>query len=238
MRENFGVRARKLGWLHKDGEVEDDRLLRPVFTGFVARDGEDPELIASAKELANKWLDTRQSLPADTFYSIFNAAARNGDVALYEKLLKVARSEKDEFFLQALIGALGSFRSKELVERNLKLFLDGTFDVRLSTNLIFGAQGSPEVARLPLEFVKANYDAVVAALPSAAGSDYAAYLPQTAGFACSSEEAHEVQEFFGPKVAKLNGGPRNLAQLLESIKLCEVRKKVQQPDLIQYFESR
>ena len=238
VRENFGARARKLGWLHKDGEGEDDRLLRPVLTAFVAKDGEDPELIASAKELANKWLDTRQSLPADTFYPIFNAAARNGDVALYQKILKVARSEKDEFFLQALIGALGSFRSKELVERNLKLFLDGSFDVRLSTSLIFGAQGSPEIARLPLEFVKANYDAVVAALPTAAGSDYAAYLPQTAGFACSSGEAQEVQEFFGPKVAKLNGGPRNLSQLLESIKLCEVRKKVQQPDLIQYFESR
>ena len=238
VRENFGARARKLGWLHKDGEGEDDRLLRPVLTAFVAKDGEDPELIASAKELANNWLDTRQSLPADTFYPIFNAAARNGDVALYEKILKVARSEKDEFFLQALIGALGSFRSKELVERNLKLFLDGSFDVRLSTSLIFGAQGSPEIARLPLEFVKANYDAVVAALPTAAGSDYAAYLPQTAGFACSSGEAQEVQEFFGPKVAKLNGGPRNLSQLLESIKLCEVRKKVQQPDLIQYFESR
>ena len=238
VRENFGARARKLGWLHKDGEGEDDRLLRPVLTAFVAKDGEDPELIASAKELANKWLDTRQSLPADTFYPIFNAAARNGDVALYEKILKVARSEKDEFFLQALIGALGSFRSKELVERNLKLFLDGSFDVRLSTSLIFGAQGSPEIARLPLEFVKANYDAVVAALPTAAGSDYAAYLPQTAGFACSSGEAQEVQEFFGPKVVKLNGGPRNLSQLLESIKLCEVRKKVQQPDLIQYFESR
>jgi len=238
VRENFGERARKLGWIHKTGESEDDRLLRPNLVTFVARDGEDPELIASARELANKWLDTREALPADVFHSVFNVAARNGDVALYEKILKVARSEKDEFFLQALIGALGSFRDKELVQRNLKLFLDGTFDVRLSTNLIFGAQSTPELARLPLEFVKANYDAVVAALPTAAGSDYAAYLPQTAGFACSAGEAQEVQEFFGPRMAKVNGGPRNLAQLLESIKLCEARKKTQQPDLIQYFGSQ
>ena len=238
VRENFGARARKLGWLHKNGESEDERLLRPGLTSFVACDGEDPQLIASAKELANQWLDTRQELPADTFYDIFNVAARNGDAALYEKILKAARSQKDEFFLQALIGALGALRNKELVERNLKLFLDGTFDVRLATNLIFGPQSTPELARLPLEFVKANYGAVVAALPTAAGFDYAAFLPQTASFACSTEEAREVQDFFGPKVAKLNGGPRNLAQLLESIKLCEVRKKVQQPDLIQYFGSR
>jgi len=238
VRATFGPRARSLGWLHKDGESEDNRLLRPVLVGFVARDGEDPELIASARELADKWLDTRQALPADTFDDIFNIAARNGDVALYEKILKTARAEKDEFFLGALISALGAFRDKQIVERNLKLFLDGTFDYRLSYNLIFGPQGSPELARLPLEFVEANYDAVAAKLPSSPGGDYAAHLPQTAGFACSADEAKEVQEFFGPRMAKVNGGPRNLAQLLESIKLCEARKKIQQPDLIQYFESR
>ncbi len=238
VRETFGHRARSLGWVSKDGESEDNRLLRPALVGFVAREGEDPELIASARELANKWLETRQTLPADTFAQILGVAARNGDVALYEQILQTARKEKDEFFLQALVSALGSFRHKELVERNLKLFLDGTFDYRLSYNLVFGPQSSPELAMLPFEFIKANYDSVVAKLPSAAGSDYAAFLPQTAGFACSSAEAKEVQEFFGPRMAKVNGGPRNLAQMLESIKLCEARKKIQQPDLIQYFASR
>jgi alanyl aminopeptidase len=238
VRENFGPRARRLGWVPKNGESEDDRLLRPALVGFVARDGQDPELIASALELANKWLDTRQALPADTLYGIFNVAGRNGDVALYEKILKVAKSEKDEFFLQALISALGSFRDTELIARNRKLLMDGTFDLRISYGLLFGPTSSPELARLPLDFVKANYDAIVALLPSAAGSDYAAYLPETANFACSTEEANEVQEFFGPRMAKVNGGPRNLAQVLESIRLCEARKKIQQPDLIQYFESR
>lgn len=238
VRENFGPRARRLGWVHKDGESEDDRLLRPTLVGFVARDGQDPELIASARELAGKWLDTRQALPADTIYGILDVAARNGDVALYEKILKAARTEKDEFFLRTLISALGAFRDKNLVDRNLKLFLSGAFDVRLTFGLVFGAQATPELARLPLEFVEANYEAVVAVLPTGVGGDYAAYLPQTAGFACSAEEAREVQEFFGPKMAKVNGGARNLAQLLESIKLCEARKKIQQPELVQFFEGR
>ena len=238
VRDTFGSRARRLGWLHKDGESEDDRLLRPALVGFVARDGEDPELIASARQLANQWLDTRKTLPSDTFSSILNIAARNGDVALYEKILKSARGEKDEFFLRALISALGSFRDKGLVERNLKLFVGGEFDIRLAFSLLFAPQSSPELASLPLEFVKANYDTVVAKLPSSAGSDYAAFLPQVASFSCSASEARELQDFFGPKLAKVNGGPRNLAQLLESIRLCEARKKTQQPDLIQYFESR
>jgi hypothetical protein len=39
-------------------------------------------------------------------------------------------------------------------------------------------------------------------------------------------------------MAKVNGGARNLAQVLESIKLCEARKQVQQPDLIRFFGSK
>jgi len=238
VRETFGARARQLGWLPKPGESTDDRLFRPSLVGFVARDGQDPELIASAKELANKWLDTRATLPADTFGTIFNVAARNGDTALYEKILKAAKAEKDEFFLGTLVGALGAFREPELIARNQQLLLSGAFDLRVSFGLLFGPVSAPETERLALEFTKANYDTIVAKLPKAAGSDYAGYLPQTASFACSADEAAQVQEFFGPRMAKVNGGPRNLAQTIENIKLCEQRKKVQQPDLIQFFESR
>lgn len=238
VRDNFGARARKLGWIPKPGESEDDRLLRPSLVGFVARDGEDPELIAGARELAAKWLATRQPLPAEMFYEVFNVAARNGDAALYEKILASAKAEKDEFFLQALIGALGSFRTKELALRDMSLLMDGTFDMRLSASLLFGPLSTPELAGIPLDFVKSNYDAIVAKLPSAAGFDYAAVLPQTAGRSCSADEARDVQDFFGPRMAKVNGGPRNLAELLEAIRLCEARKKVQQPDLVQFFQAR
>ena len=58
------------------------------------------------------------------------------------------------------------------------------------------------------------------------------------GRGCSAEEARAAQDFFGPRMAKVNGGPRNLAQLLETIRLCEARKKIQQPDLVQFFQLR
>ena len=238
VRETFGARAHSLGWTPKPGESDDDRLLRPGLVGLVARDGEDPELIAQAKVLATKWLDSRQPLPAETFYGIFDVAARNGDAALYERILAAAKAEKDEFFLGNLLGALGSFRSRELVQRNFDLVLQGAFDMRLAYGLVFGPLNAPELARLPLEFVKSHYDALAAKLPSAAGSDYAAYLPQTAGRGCSAAEAREAEEFFTPRVAKLNGGPRVLAQVLESIHLCEARKTVQQADLVNFLENR
>jgi alanyl aminopeptidase len=238
VRDNFGARARKLGWIPKPGESEDDRLLRPSLVGFVARDGEDPELIAGAKELAEKWLATRQALPAEMFGTIFNVAARNGDAALYERILAAAKTEKDEFFQQTLVGALGSFRTKELAQRDMKLLMDGVFDMRIAASLLFGPMSTPELAGIPLGLVESNYDAIVAKLPSSAGFDFAAFLPETAGRGCSAEEARAAQDFFGPRMAKVNGGPRNLAQLLETIRLCEARKKIQQPDLVQFFQLR
>jgi alanyl aminopeptidase len=237
LRENFGARARKLGWLPKAGESEDDRLLRPGLVSLIAGEGEDPELIASARELANRWLETRQALPADMLRDIFHIAARNGDAALYEKFLAAAKGEKDEFFEQALIGALGAFRQPELVQRDFQLLLSGGFDFRLSFRLLFAGQSVPELERLPLEWLKVNYDALVAKLPSAAGSDYAGFLPEVAARGCSEADAREAEAFFAPRMAKVNGGARNLAQTVEGIRLCEARKAVQQPDLIRFFEG-
>jgi alanyl aminopeptidase len=237
VRDAFGAHARRLGWIPRKGEGDDERLLRPELVRFVAHEGEEPDLVASATALARRWLDTRETLPADTFAAIFETAARHGDASLYDRILAAAKAEKEGFFQEGLVRALGAFRQRDLVARNLSLLMDGTFDMRIATPLLFGPLDDPETARLPLETVMAHYDAIVARLPSAAGMDYAAFLPETAGSGCSTGEATEAQEFFGPRLAKVNGGPRSLAQVVERIQLCAARKDAQQADLIRFFEA-
>ena len=65
VQQMFGDRARKLGWLAKPNESEDERLLRPNFVSFVAIDGDDQSLIASAKELAERWVSDRSAVTLD-----------------------------------------------------------------------------------------------------------------------------------------------------------------------------
>jgi len=237
VRDAFGPHARRLGWVPKAGEGDDDRLLRPDLVRFAAHEGEEPELVAGATGLARRWLDTRETLPADTFGAIFETAARHGDASLHARILAAAKAEKEEFFQQRLVRALGAFRQRDLVMQNLSLLMDGAFDMRIATPLLFGPLDDPDTARLPLETVKARYDALVARLPSAAGIDYAAFLPETAGTGCSSADATEAQEFFGPRLANVNGGPRSLDQVVERIKLCAARKDAQQNDLVRFFEA-
>ena len=233
--QNFGPRARKLGWIPKADDNEDDRFIRDPLVPFVVNDGEDAELIGEAKHLTEEWLHNRTVLPADTVRAILSAAARNGDDALYNKLLARVKNEKDEFFQTALFAALGSFRQKELVEKNLQLLFAGEFDWRVAFGLLTGPQRNPDVAQLPLRFVKANYDKVITNLPSGGGTDYGSLLPGTAGAGCSSEAADDAQAFFGGRMEKVNGGPRALAHAVESIKLCEARKNAQEPDLVYFF---
>jgi len=85
--------------------------------------------------------------------------------------------------------------------------------------------------------VQSHYDTLVVRLPSTAGTDYAAFLPETASSGCSSADATEAQEFFGPRLANVNGGPRSLDQVVERIKLCAARKDAQQSDLVRFFEA-
>lgn len=92
------------------------------------------------------------------------------------------------------------------------------------------------MAGVPLGMVKSNYETIISKLPGGI-QDYGALLARTAAGGCSSQEAKEAQDFFGPRMSKVNGGPRALAQVVEGIDLCEARKNVQQAYLKQFFQT-
>jgi hypothetical protein len=48
----------------------------------------------------------------------------------------------------------------------------------------------------------------------------------------------EIESFFGPRSASVEGAPRVLAQVLEAVDQCVALKKAQQPSLAAYLESR
>ncbi|MGA8030367.1 MAG: M1 family metallopeptidase, partial [Bryobacteraceae bacterium] len=223
--EMFGERARQLGWLPKPTDTPEQKLLRPALVGFVAMRGKDPQLIEEAKRLANEWLGDHKTAPADVAGSILDAAARNSDSIFYDKVLAAAKAEHDPYFTPILIGALGDFQDPQLVQRSLALAFDGTFDMRMSMRMFSSSSDDPKVAELPYQYVKEHYDEVVAKLPSSINTDYAARLPGLAsGVGCSEDAAAEAKAFFEPRMAKVVGGPRSLANALEQIHLCAAAK--------------
>ena len=185
-------------------------------------------------ELARRWLDDPNAIDPDMLSVALEAAARNGDRALFERFRDEARASKDRLRRQRLLGAIGAFRDPAIAQDAFKLALDDALDPRESLSAVFGTGGGePRIRRLSYEFLKAHLDPIVARLPR----EILGYLPFAAGGFCDAEMRKDVDGFFRPRVADYAGGPRNLAQVLEGIDLCIAYKGAQQASVARFLEK-
>ncbi len=235
--KTYGARARELGWEPKPGESDDIRLLRPGLTGLVADEGQDKQLIAGADALARKWFTDRAAIAPGMVEPVLTTAARFGGRELYEKFAAQLKVTQDPRQREQILGAMASFRQPDIVRENLNYLLNGELDFREAIGLLFGPLGDPETRALPFEFVRANYDKLLSRLPTAVGTDYAAFLPTTGQAFCDTQHRNEVESFFKPKMARATGGPRMLAQTIERIDQCIAVKKVQEPGVEAFLRN-
>ncbi len=95
----------------------------------------------------------------------------------------------------------------------------------------------PETRSLPFEFVEQNLDTILAKLPREVAEDFAAALPSLGGNFCDAGGRAQVDEFFRDRVKEYTGGPRRLAQALESIDLCSARSGAIRPGVAEFLRS-
>lgn len=156
------------------------RLLRPTQVSLAANVGDDQALIGEAGKLASRWFHDHRAVPPDLVSLVLTTAARHGDHALYDRFRAELKKTKDEKQRGELLSAISAFRDPEIVKANYDLFLAGELDARESFGLLFGPLGDPKTREIPFQFVKQNYDRIVAKLPQAVGTDLSAYLPLSA----------------------------------------------------------
>ena len=233
----YAERARRLGWQSKPDEGDETRLLRPVLVNLVANRGEDKILIDQAKKLAEQWFENRRVVSPDVTGLLLATAASHGNRALYDRFISTLKKTTEERERQWLLQAISSFRQPEMVEANFRLFLSGKVDSRESFGLLFGALNDPRTQTLPYKFVTENYDKIVAALPRSVDTDMSSYLPYAAGGFCDDDHRAQAEAFFKDRSAKATGGPRILAQVLESIRQCEATRTAQQLGITEFLKN-
>ncbi len=234
--KTFGARARSLGWSAKPGEAQETTLLRPNIVPFVAR--YDAALAAEARKLADGWLDHRAGVDPDMLSSVLSTAAYHGDRALFDSLVRELKKTRDVRQRGWIINALGSFRDPKLVAAALDLVIHSDIDTRETAGLLYSGLGNPATERMPFEFVKANFDAILKRAPSGGGSDFGAVLPYSAASFCDAAAEKEYVDFFSERAKKFTGGPRVYDQMLEGIRLCEAQKAAQGADVAAYFAKQ
>ncbi len=236
LRKMYGGRARELGWVPTPGQVDDTRSLRQQLVAVVARDGEDPELIADAQKLALRWLDDRKAVDSQMAGPVMYVAASHGGQELFDRIHAAALKTQDRREREILLSALGSFRDPGLVKQRLALLLTDEFDPREAFgSLLFPAPR--EAPRLPFEFVMQNLAALLKKLPREVSGDFAADLPRVGDNFCDAADRADLDAFFKPLVDQFAGGPRDLAQTLEGIDLCIARKRALGPGLAAFLKD-
>ena len=233
----YGSRAHELGWTPKPGETDDAHLLRPELVQFVANDGADAALGAEAVRLATKWLEDRSGIAPGMLNTVLATAAAHGDRALYDRMTAALPKTTDPADRRSLLGGMAAFRDPAIIKADFGLVMNGEVDFREGAGLIFGALQYPETRAIPFEVVRDNYDPLISKLPGGLLGDFAAYLPMVGRAFCDEGHRDEVAAFFKDRSAKATGGPRILAQTLESIDQCIAVRKAQEPSVAEFLKG-
>jgi alanyl aminopeptidase len=237
VREVYGERARSLGWSARPKDSEDVRLLRRSVLGMAAGVGRDRDLEREAVDLAGRWLEDPSALDPDLVQTVLSAAAGAGDRGLFERLKAASLKTQDRERRERLLWAFGGVRDPELVRDALALTLDERLDPLESIRVLWALGSKRGTRRAAFDFLKANYDALVARLPQGQMSPVP-YLPWVGANLCAADTRQEVEGFFAKRNASVLGGPRVLAQALEVVDQCVALKGSQQASLAAYLESR
>ncbi len=225
IRKLYLARAKQLGWQSKPNEGPDAKELRPELLALVAGEGKEPGLIAEATKLAWKWLDDRKSVDPTVVGAVLGVAARYGDQKLFDRLHAEAKKVTDRSERGRILSALGGFADPKLVAQALALVLTDEFDLREGSGLSRGAMSDPRTRMIAYAFIKEHFDEISAKLPPA----YRVYMAYFALPLCDDKYKPELEAFLKPRIEKLDGGPRTLAQAMEGLSLCSASRKAQAP---------
>jgi alanyl aminopeptidase len=237
LQKNFQTQAEALGWTPKPNESEDTKLLRPSLVKSMATVGGDRRLGDEAAALATGWLKNPSSLDPNLISPVLQTAAYYGNAGLFSRFLAEFKTTKDRQTRAQLIGALSSFRDPAAIEAGMKAVLNGDVPFLEGAALLFSGQSQDATRKLPLNFLKAHYDEVVAKMPTGGGFDFGSVLPQVGGSYCDASSRDELKAFLAPKVEKFVGAPRSLDQTIEAIDLCIAIKAVQEPVVEKLLEK-
>lgn len=217
LRSVYGPRAAQLGLVRRPADDVDAQLLRPQLARLVAVAGEDGDLRRRARALAFAWLKDERAVPAELVDVVLVAAAKSNDERLFAALLDRARTETDHAKVARLLGALGGFTAPSLVRQADDLVAGTAFDVRDAFGILRVQLADRASREQAWGFMKASFDAVS---PRMRSDDVRLVYFRGVQVFCDEEHRRDVEQFFGPRASRFDGGPRALANAVEAIGQC------------------
>src|SRR5215468_146821 len=197
VRKVFGPHARSLGLRGRPAKDDEVQLTRPEITRFVGLRGEDPQLIAEARTLAESWLSRPRALSAEMVSPVLTIAGRFGrrdlHTALEQKLGRVADLDTRDW----LLGGLATTQAPELLDENVAIATGGRLDPREISRLLTGSKYKEAEPPLDSSIGRArtlagidrSWDRLVTLMPRGGLTRFFSLTSQ----ACSTDERAEAE---------------------------------------------
>ncbi|MBV9434838.1 MAG: M1 family metallopeptidase [Acidobacteria bacterium] len=242
-----------LDYLHRELITDDERshfqqfvlnVLRPVYAEVksssdpeqktLAADlferlgliGRDSEVIAQARDIAQKALRDPDSADPLTAGPALVIAASQGDDALFNQLAEALENTSDQTLRRRYMNALSRFEKPELVQKAMELGISGTIRNQDASSYLGTFLRNPAARESAWKFLETHWRDVEQTFVGGFGNTY---LVEDMGSFCAADAVSRVSGFF--RVHPVPGAERTMRQAVERINSCIDLRKLQGADL-------
>lgn len=223
--------VKQLGWTPKSGESSDDRDLRAEALATLLIAGNDLSVAREARKLVERNLAGKLTLDPQLRETLVMLAAREGDAALYDRLLKAQRSAATPDDQYLFRFALGAFRNPELKRRTFEWALSDEMRNQdagwLMGSVVYTRYGTDRVAGW--RWIEENWPRIRNKVPEPMQGDVVA----VASVLCDRESLARVKAFIAAN--PIPSAERRNAQSLERIAQCAALHDIQSVKLHEWL---
>jgi aminopeptidase N/puromycin-sensitive aminopeptidase len=174
-----------------EGDTPERKELRATLFGALGG-AKDPQVIAEAKEIADKYLADPSSVDSTLAQTALGIAAVNGDAAFFDKLQKVYETSDNPQLQQGALRRLAAFTDPALEKRELDYTLSGKVRNQDSPRMLAAPMVSSDTRDFAWTYIQQNWDKVTGQLTK---WSVGAIAGATGNF-CSAESRDQVLAFF------------------------------------------
>ncbi|MGO8996187.1 MAG: M1 family metallopeptidase [Polyangiaceae bacterium] len=230
----------KLGWQAGKGEDPDRVQLRSAVLSFLAFTARDPAVRAEAKKRGLAFLGYKkdgaihpEAVDPNVAGIALGVVGEEADRALWDTVRAQLAKTDDPELRGKLLTVLVTPKNPDLAAPIRELAFDPSLRSTEVTSPIWAKLGEPETREATWQWVKENFDKLLATVPKHHGQTQ---LIDMATVFCDEAHAKDLESFFTPaRIAQIDGGPRVLAGALEDIRLCTAKRKIQEPSVREMF---
>jgi aminopeptidase N/puromycin-sensitive aminopeptidase len=202
-----------LTWDAPAGETAEQRIMRATVLGVLGVEGEDPQVIAGARRVAQQYMNDPSSVDAVIADRALPLAAINGDEALFNQVMEHLKTAPTPEIASRYRNLIPLFRDPKLIARAV----DFVYSDQVRSQDLPGMAASlffnPAAKQIGWSAAKSHWEMLNQKIPTAIG----AITGSTATF-CDPAMKADVQDFFATHPA--GAGERSLKRALEAIDTC------------------